>query len=125
MSKHETPLTLRYWEQVGGTLIEEFTAVKSSPTTGKRLMDAVIVLDGEKRRARPGEIDLKGKDIIVAQTKAKRLGMYLMGQALFSKHLMEKFEPASIRSVAICVKGDEVWEPSLKRYDIELVVFDD
>ena len=30
MSKHETPLTRKYWRSVGGTLIEEFPAVKKS-----------------------------------------------------------------------------------------------
>ena len=28
MSKHETPMTRWFWQQVGGTLIEEFCAVR-------------------------------------------------------------------------------------------------
>ena len=28
MSKRETPLTRRYWQEIGGTLIEEFPAVR-------------------------------------------------------------------------------------------------
>ena len=28
MSKRETPLTRRYWREIGGTLIEEFPAVR-------------------------------------------------------------------------------------------------
>ena len=31
MSKHETPLTRGYWKEIGGTLVEEFLAVKQGP----------------------------------------------------------------------------------------------
>ena len=49
MSKLETPLTRRYWESVGGTLMEEFRAVRRSAVQEQRFLDAVIVLDGPKR----------------------------------------------------------------------------
>ena len=39
MSKHETPMTRWYWHQVGGTLIEEFCAVRGSRSCGTRLLD--------------------------------------------------------------------------------------
>jgi hypothetical protein len=52
MSKLETPMTRRYWERVGGTLIEEFVAVPAGPATGRRALDAVIIADGDKRIAR-------------------------------------------------------------------------
>jgi len=123
MSKHETPLTRRYWDQVGGTLIEEFPAVLRGSDNAQRLMDGVIVVGGPTRIARPSEVSIKGKDIIVLQTKANRLGMNLMGQAIFSKKLMERFEPKSIRSVAICSEGDSVLEQYLAEYGIELVVY--
>tara|TARA_Y100001970_G_C13899964_1_gene683125 strand:- start:530 stop:643 length:114 start_codon:yes stop_codon:yes gene_type:complete len=32
MSKRETPLTRKYWESIGGTLIEEFPAVTRGDT---------------------------------------------------------------------------------------------
>jgi hypothetical protein len=123
MSKHETPLTRRYWEEVGGTLIEEFPAVLRGSGNAQRLLDGVIVVGEPTRIARPSEVSVKGKDIIVLQTKANRLGMNLMGQAIVSKKLMEKFEPKSIRSIAICSKGDSVLEPYLAEYGIELVVY--
>jgi len=66
------------------------------------------VLGGEKRIAKKGDVSLEGKHIVVVQAKAKRLGMYLMGQALFSAVLMKKFKPASIRSVALCAITDSV-----------------
>ena len=77
MSKHETPLTRRYWKSVGGTLIEEFTAIPRGTDHGARIIDGIIVLDAPNRIVKKSEVDLKGKDIIVIQTKATRLGMYL------------------------------------------------
>ena len=123
MSKLETPLTRRYWEETGGTLIEEFLAVPGSADRGKRLLDGVIVLDEAFERKSAKAVELEGKNIIVVQTKASRLGMYLLGQALFSARLMERFRPASIRSVAICTKGDVVLEPLAKEYGLEIVVY--
>ena len=116
MSKLETPLTRAYWEKVSGTLIEEFYAVQSSPTCGKRIIDGVIIRGGETRIAHASEVSLEGKDIIVVQTKAGRLGMYLMGQAFFSAELMKRFKPKSILSVALCLKDDSVLRPIFESY---------
>jgi hypothetical protein len=79
MSKHETPLTRKSWKSVGGTPIEDFSAVISSKTNGRRLMDGIIILNEETRIARENEVEIKGKDIIVVTTKANRLRMLLMG----------------------------------------------
>ena len=123
MSKHETPMIRSYWRKIRGTLIEEFLAVKASPTCGSRRLDAVILPKGEFRIAHWKEVSLKDKDIIVVQAKANRLGMYLMGQALFSAALMKRFKPRSVRSIALCKKDDSVLRPLLKRYrHIEVVV---
>lgn len=51
MSKRETPMTRWYWHQVGGTLIEEFPAVRPTATCGQGLIDGIIVLAGEHRLA--------------------------------------------------------------------------
>ena len=126
MSKHETPLTLRYWKSVGGTLMLEFRAVKESKCQGRRLLDGVIVLGGPKRVLTRAEHDsqiIEGKDIIAVQTKTGRLGMYLLGQALFSRDLMRAFGPRSVRTVAICERDDEVLRPLAERYGIEIVCY--
>ena len=123
MSKHETPLTRRYWEEVGGTLVEEFPAVFRGTGNAQRLLDGLIIQGEPKVIAKATEVTIKGKNIIVLQTKANRLGMNLMGQAIISKKLMERFEPKSIRSVAICTEGDSVLEPLLKDYGIELGIY--
>ncbi len=123
MSKHETPLTRRFWNEVGGTLIEEFPAVLRGKNNSQRLMDGVIILDSETKIASWKDISLKNQDIIVIQTKAHRLGMYLMGQAFFSKELMKKFEPKSIRSVIVCTKDDSVMRPLAEQFGLEVKVY--
>ena len=78
MSKHETWRTRRYWNRVGGLLIEEFVAVKGDANTGRRPVDGVIVLGGETKIYEGTDYDLSGKDVIVIQTKRDRIGMYLL-----------------------------------------------
>lgn len=118
MSKRETPMTRWYWEQVGGTLVEEFPAVipGGRAGVGRRLLDGVIVLGGERRRARADEVDLRGQDVVIVQAKAMRLGMYLMGQTLFSVELLRPFAPRSVQSIALCAKDDELLRPLLEAY---------
>lgn len=130
MSKYETPLTRRYWKEIGGTLIEEFEAVplRCSPYQARRNIDGVVVLGGPQEIRKADEVEIRDQDIVVIQTKAGKngytLGMYLLGQALFSRHLMEEFRPKSIRSVAICTKGDVVMEDLAQKYEIEVVVYE-
>jgi hypothetical protein len=116
MSKYETPMTRWYWQQVGGTLVEEFVAVDGTSTCGRRVLDGVLIKDGEFRTAQQSEISLEGKDIIVIQTKASRLGMYLMGQAFFSAQLIQRFNPRSVVSVALCGQDDSVLRPLFEQY---------
>ena len=116
MSLRETSMTVWYWEQVGGILIEEFMAVPRGTDHGQRLLDAVIVLGEEKRRMPVGsKFSLEGRDIIVVQTKNSRLGMCLMGQTVFSAQLVRRFfKPKSVQSVALCAKNDAVLQPMLE-----------
>jgi hypothetical protein len=117
MSKHETPMIMRYWERVGGTLIEEFPVVKAGRTNGPRRIDAVILPREEKRIASWRDVDLTDKDVLLVQAKAKRLGMSLMGQTLISARLIEAFRPASVRSVALCTADDSVLRPLLEEHE--------
>ena len=126
MSKLETPMVLKYWQQIGDTLIEEFPMVRASATCGPRYADAVILPRGEERRITGSDraaILLEGEDVIVVQAKASRLGMYLMGQTLFSAELIRRFNPASVRSVALCTEDDSVLRPLFAPYPhVEVVV---
>lgn len=110
-------MTRWYWEQVGGTLIEEFCAVPRARDCSNRLIDGIIIKGGEFRIARQAEIDISDKEVVVVQAKAKRLGMYLMGQALFSAELLKRFNPRSIESVAIVTKDDAVLRAIFEKYE--------
>jgi hypothetical protein len=122
MSKLETPMTRRYWERIGGTLLEEYLAVPSRAGVGRRMIDAVIIKDGDHRiasRAESVNLSLDGRDIVIVQTKASRLGMYLLGQALFSRELIkDRFAPRSIRTVALCAIDDAILHPIAERYGV-------
>ena len=125
-SSREQPMIDWYWRKVGGTLVREFLAVKAGENQSRRRMDAVIIAGGAQLEINcedVGSDDLEGKDIIVVQAKAKGLGMSLMGQALFSRDLMRAFNPASIKSVALCNKSDDVLGPMLEAHEgLEVVV---
>lgn len=124
MSKHETHMTRWYWQQIGGTLVEEFPVVKRTATCAPRYIDGVIIRDGEQRIARAPEVQIEGKDVIVVQTKAARLGMSLMGQAFFSAALMARFRPRSVHAVALCNRDDSVLRPLLEaEHNVTVVVY--
>jgi len=128
MSKLETPLTRRYWKQIGGTLVEEFPLVfrDKDGNHERRSIDAIIIPSGENKIMHWREVSLKGKEIIAVQTKARRLGMYLMGQTLFSKKLLEKFyKPKKVISVALCTKDDDILRPLLEKHsNVKVVILE-
>ena len=125
MSKLETPLTRWYWEKIGGLLIEEFPVVRAAPGQAKRYLDGLIVLGEPTSRTASQSFDLRGRDVVVIQTKAQRLGMYLMGQCLFSRDLVLEIGAKSVRSIALCTKDDAVLRPLLEAHEgCEVVVFE-
>jgi hypothetical protein len=119
-------MTLAYWSRVGGTLIEEYVIVPPGAGRGVRLVDAIILADGPTTRLpidAARHVELAGCDVIVVQTKGSRLGMYLLGQAYFSKLLVERrFKPRSVRSVAVCTATDAALEPIAAEHGVEVVV---
>ena len=127
MSKHETWRTREYWRDVGGLLIEEFHAIKGDKKrdVGKRAIDGVIVLGEPSATQTGGAYDFQGKDLIVIQTKSGRLGMYLMGQAYFSREIMMRYNPRSVRTVAVCGRPDPEMETLCSQADIEVCVIPD
>ncbi len=124
MSKLETPLTRKFWQQTGGTLIEEFPAVgHGGKDYGYRKLDGVIILGEEHAIKHYSEADINGKDIVCIQTKKNRLGMYLLGQAYFSKILLEKlFSPKSVRTIALCERNDSILLPIAETHGVEVVI---
>ena len=73
---------------------------------------ATIIKGGDHRIASQAEnfsLSLDGHDIVIVQTKALRLGMYLLGQAFFSRELIkDRFAPRSVRTVALRAIDDVV-----------------
>jgi len=128
MSKLETPITEGFWRSiVGGTFMAEYPLVRKSPNNGCRMADAVILPDGppehvmDRRRYLP----LTGRDVVVVQTKVTRMGMYLMGQAVFSAELARRAGAASVRSILLCPQADAVLLPMLEPYpEVEVWLFD-
>lgn len=118
-------MILAYWDRVGGTLMEEFQLVKGDALCGPRRADAVIVLNGERCRMPRGKrtINLMDKDVIAVQAKKGRLGMYVMGQGVFSAELIKRFGPRSVKAVILCEKDDAVLRPLLSGFpNVEVVV---
>ena len=103
--------------------ISSCRAAKAS--VGEWLMRSSSWAAGIEFASRAENVRLDGQDLIVVQAKASRLGMYLLGQALFSRLLIEdRFAPKSVRTVALCGFDDAVLRPLAVRFDIEVVVDD-
>jgi uncharacterized protein (DUF608 family) len=125
MSKHETPMTRWYWRTVNkrqGLLIEEFAALKGNKEKGhsKRHIDGVIVLGQPAERRGPRKDDralVKGKRVIVIQSKNRRLGMGLIGQVVVSHKLLEDLGADVLKSVGVCKEDDKVLHRVLRRFE--------
>lgn len=113
---------------MGGTPLEKYCIVPASRANGRQVVDAIIVTDSECRTASEAEyrsLGLGGRDLIVVNTSAGRLGMYLLGDVLFSREVIkERFALRSVRTVALCTGDDAVLRPLAERFGIEVVVDD-
>ena len=56
-------------------------------------------------------------------TRTAGIGMYLLGQALFSKEFMLAFNYRSVRTVAVCGRDGEVLRPLAEKYSIEIICY--
>jgi hypothetical protein len=119
MSRRETPITRWYWQQPGGLLVEEYCDVSRGAACARRLVDALVLPERETRIATHGEpVHIgAGERAVLVQTKHARLGMYLMGQTLFSAELLrQRYPDARIESVALCTQDHDVLRPLLEAY---------
>jgi hypothetical protein len=109
----------------GGAFIPEYPLVKPTKRQGARRADAVILPDEKTRRAKIADYpSLQGRSVVVVQTKASRLGMYLMGQVVFSLELCRRLGASKVKSVALCTASDDVLAPLLKAYpQVELWIW--
>ena len=128
MSKHETHMTECFWETcTNGAFLPEYPLVRRGPDCSNRLADAVILPDEPHHRASVKDYpSLADRRVIVVQTKRGRMGMSLMGQALFSARLVLLSGAASVRSILLCRHSDGALLPLLKEFaDIEVWLFED
>jgi hypothetical protein len=117
MSKRETPMTEGFWQsQAPGLFIAEYPLVRPAKDQGIRLVDGVILPDEPHGRGKWRDHSLTGKRVIVIQTKAERMGMYLMGQAVFSPYLARACGATSVRSILLCYRSDAALLPLLKPF---------
>tara|TARA_B110000495_G_C22524351_1_gene319538 strand:+ start:127 stop:345 length:219 start_codon:yes stop_codon:yes gene_type:complete len=61
-----------YWGQRRGALLGEFMAVRKRPNNARRLIDRIIIPDGNDLIAKASDVQLLDRDVIVIQTKATR-----------------------------------------------------
>ncbi len=120
----EPALTRSYWQLVGGTLVPEFQVVDGTATSSPRRLDGLILLEGPFKVRRKRDVTVRDSHVIVVQTKPHRLDLTLLGQTFFGAELLrDRFQPASIRAVALCTCHDEALERMLARFPgIEVVV---
>src|SRR5262245_60824413 len=108
-------MTECFWRtECNGAFIREYTLVKKGPNCQRRCADAIILPDEPHGKATFSDYpSLAGRNVVVVQTKAERLGMYLMGQAVFSARLIQAQGTASVRSILLCIEGDTALLPLL------------
>lgn len=118
-------MTLRFWQQVGGTIVMEFHVVQRTKTSRKRVVDAIILPNGSTEMRTGREVFLAGQDVIVVQTKAYPMDLVNFGQVLGGAALLKnRFNPSSVRAVAVCLGHDETMERLSAEFGIEVVVFE-
>lgn len=125
----EMPMILKYWEQEGGTLLTEFRMVNKTTRSEVRRADAVIVKRRPTTPPRPGRTSQAGNQGSRHHRRSGQstaAGDVLLGQALFSAALMKRLQPRSIRSVALCTRGDDTLEELLAAFPhLDVVVMEE
>ena len=118
MSKHETPMTEGFWQSTAhGLFIAEYPLVQRGADRARRCVDGLILPDEPHGRGKwRDHASLSDRRVIVIQTKIGRMGMYLMGRALFSARLALACGAASVRSILLCHQTDGALLPLLKPF---------
>jgi hypothetical protein len=123
----ERQMTECFWQtECHGVFVQEYALTKKGIDCARRCADAVILPDEDHRRATFADFpSLTGRNVVVVQTKAQRLGMYLMGQAIFSARLVQALGARSVRSILLCAENDAALLPLLGPFhEIEVWVTD-
>lgn len=120
-------MTEGFWQaEARGAFIAEYPLVFRAEDQSPRRVDALILPDQPHGRAHFSDYPyISGQHVIIVQTKTGRMGMYLMGQALFSARLALAAGAASVRSILLCHKTDAALLPLLAPFpEVEVWVSD-
>lgn len=141
----EVPQQQRLHQSLGGTMIREFPVVpdEDGNRRGYRAIDSVIipgiknvaVIKGTtdyvlcKKKLVHKDIDrprlwdaMREHPVVVVQAKRHRLGPRLLGQALFSRRLLEAQGVKVVRTIASCGATDPELEAIANEFGIEVIV---
>ena len=141
--QNETPMICKYWGKMRnrGELFEKFQVPDETGDSAPQTIGALI-LENTSAKWTSWEnmptsdhaaiyTSLRKRDVTVvhAESKLKRIGMSVMGKALFSAMLVKQhFHPRSVRSVILCKNKDSALCQFLKEVrekvgiDMEVVV---
>jgi len=127
MSKRQAAMIEGFWQsQARGTFIRNYPLVVRSPDRASRRADGLILPDEPHRRGHwKKSFDLGRRRVIVIQSKMGRMGMSVMGRALFSARLLLGAGAGSVRSILLCQRVDAALLPLLKLFpEIEIWLSD-
>ncbi len=103
-------------------LIEEYILVEKSKGVAIRRLDGLIISSEESAIKDNKRIDIKNLDVIAVQTKATKLGMSVIGQAIISRDILLSKKARSVRCVIICSETDLFLEAYCEKYSVEVVI---
>lgn len=111
-------MTEGFWQAASpGAFIPEYPIVRRTKDQASRWIDALILPEEPHGRARATDYpDIHGRNVVLVQTKVGRMGMYLMGQALFSARLALAVGAKPVRSILLCHKADAALVPLLEAF---------
>jgi hypothetical protein len=139
MGEPEEKVITDYWNWRRGTLIREYEMVEGhrADQVQFRWIDAIVITSDDRENHKElscEELDSRGfsasDEVEFIQAKAHPLGMSLMGQALFSRSLMnrkmrERKPPWRVKSrrwIALCKQTDRELGALAADYGIDVVV---
>lgn len=125
MSKSPNWRIRKYWEKVGGLLIENYQIKPKKKNATRSVIDAIIVLGEAHRICTEASYDFTDKDIIIIQLEKDHQGMQFLGRAFASRENMMLYQPHTLHTVAICYKHDAEMYRLCQEFSIEMVVISD
>jgi hypothetical protein len=91
---------------------------------GRCKVDGVLIPSGSNAD-NPTLVDVSGREVISIHGSDGIVGMYICGEAIAAKVLLEHCGAASVRSIIVCKQGDHAIESALSSFPgIEIMVLE-